>query len=155
MKPIRYPASFAVMALLAVPAQAEIYKCVDTDGHVTYSNVQSKSCKKLNLDPVTSVPPPPTKAGARTPTPESFPRVAEDTQKSRDSDRRRILETELAAEEKQLDQARKDLAEQEAIRNGDERNYQKVLDRLQPFKDKVALHARNVAAIKKEIGNLK
>ena len=43
----------------------------------------------------------------------------------------------------------------EAIRTGDERNYQRVLDRLQPYKDKVALHERNIEALKKEIGNLK
>lgn len=41
------------------------------------------------------------------------------------------------------------------MRSGDERNYQRVLDRLQPFKDKAALHERNIEAIRKEISNLR
>ncbi|MCC6658486.1 MAG: DUF4124 domain-containing protein, partial [Rhodocyclaceae bacterium] len=75
--------------------------------------------------------------------------------KARDNDRRKILDQELATEQKMLDEARKALAEQEAVRTGDERNYQRVLDRLQPYKDKVALHERNIEALKKEIGNLR
>jgi hypothetical protein len=89
------------------------------------------------------------------PSPSGFPKVDGDTQKARDNDRRKILEQELASEQKSLEQAKKELAEQEAIRTGDERNYQRVLDRLQPYKDKVALHERNIEALKKEIGNLK
>jgi hypothetical protein len=77
------------------------------------------------------------------------------TQKARDTDRRRILEEELATEQRALDGAQKQLTEQEAVRYGDERNYQKVLDRLQPFKDKVHLHERNIEALKREIGNLR
>lgn len=95
------------------------------------------------------------KPSARAPTPSTFPKVDGNTQKARDTDRRRILESELGAEQRNLEQARKDLAAQEAARSGDERNYQKVLDRLQPFKDKAALHERNIEAINKEISNLR
>ena len=56
---------------------------------------------------------------------------------------------------KNLEQAKKDLAEQEATRSGGERNYQKVLDRLQPLKDKVALHERNIEAVQKELSRLR
>lgn len=143
----------AFCALVASSAHADIYKCVDADKHVTYSNVSSQNCKKLNLEPVNSTPAQP--AAAKTPTPASFPRVDADAQRSRDTDRRRILETELAAEQRNLEQAKKELAEQEAVRSGDERNYQRVLDRLQPFKDRIALHERNIEAINKEIGRLR
>jgi septal ring factor EnvC (AmiA/AmiB activator) len=152
MKPQGLHFSITLLALVALPAQADIFKCADADGHVTYSNVASKNCKKLNLDPVNSAPA--AKAATRTPTPAAFPKVDDNTQKARDTDRRRILESELAAEQKNFEQAKKDLAEQEAVRSGDERNYQRVLDRLQPFKDKVALHERNIEAIRKEIANL-
>ncbi|MGL4408555.1 MAG: DUF4124 domain-containing protein, partial [Zoogloea sp.] len=47
------------------------------------------------------------------------------------------------------------LAEQEAVRYGDERNYQKVLDRLQPYKDKVQMHERNIEALRRELANLR
>ena len=145
--------STALLMLAAMPAQADIYKCADADGHVTYSNVATKTCKKLNLEPVNT--PPAAKAAVKTPTPAAFPKVDDGAQKARDTDRRRILESELAAEQKNLEEAKKALAEQEAVRSGDERNYQKVLDRLQPFKDKVALHERNLEAIRKEIANLR
>jgi hypothetical protein len=138
-----------------VSAQADIYKCADADGHVTYSNVATKNCRKLNLDPVNTAAPPAGKAAVRTPTPSTFPKVDDNTQKARDTDRRRILEGELSAEQKNLEQAKKELAEQEAVRTGDEKNYQRVLDRLQPFKDRVALHERNLEAIRKEIANLR
>jgi hypothetical protein len=86
---------------------------------------------------------------------ESFPKVDGETQKKRDDERRRILETELANEQQQLEEARQKLAEQEAVRTGDERNYQRFLDRVQPFRDTVANHERNIEAIRREISNLK
>ena len=151
--------SIALLALATLPAQADIYKCADADGHVTYSNVATKNCKKLNLDPVNATPA--AKAAPRTPTPATFPRVDDNTQKSRDTDRRRILESELAAEQKNLEQAKKDLAEQEATVLPNERmqgggiSGGKIQERLQPFKDKAALHERNLEAIRKEIANLR
>ncbi len=41
------------------------------------------------------------------------------------------------------------------MRHGDERNYQRVLDRLKPFQEAVERHERNVAALKKELGALR
>ncbi len=149
--------SFVLLGLaLAVqcgPATAGIYKCVDGQGRITYTNDASnaKGCTQLEEDlPVSSIPslkPPP--AG-----PSNFPRVTPAEQEARDGSRRAILGAELEAEEKALEEARKALTEQEAVRYGNERNYQKMLDRLQPFKDKIELHQRNVEALKKEISNL-
>ena len=144
-----------VAAFFALPAWADVYKCVDDDGHVTYTNTKPSSkakCSALSRDQRVSTVP---GRAAGTPSPVGFPKVDGDTQKARDNDRRKILEQELATEQKNLDQAKKELAEQEAVRTGDERNYQRVIERLQPFKDKVALHERNLEALKKEIGNLK
>jgi hypothetical protein len=147
-------------------ALADIYKCVDDSGHVTYSNVDKKGCKRMILDPISTIPTGPAsapatrpavprQAGTATASPSAFPRVDDDTQKRRDTDRRRILEQELSAEEKNLEQAKKDLTEQEAVRTGDERNYQRVLDRLQPYKDRVAQHERNIESLKRETANLR
>ncbi|MFZ2853537.1 MAG: DUF4124 domain-containing protein [Rhodocyclaceae bacterium] len=146
-----------LLAIFASSARADIYKCTDAEGHVTYSNVATAKCKKLNLDPVNTAPPPRETArdAVKSPTPATFPKVDDSTQKARDTDRRRILESELTTEQKNLEQAKKELAEQEAVRGGDEKNYQRVLDRLQPFKDRVALHERNLEAIRKEIANLR
>jgi hypothetical protein len=147
--------SIWIVAWVALPVWADVYKCVDEDGHVTYTNTKPSpkaKCTALSRDQRVSTVP---GRAANTPSPAGFPKVSGDAQKARDNDRRTILEQELVTEQKNLDQARKELAEQEAVRTGDERNYQRVLDRLQPFKDKVSLHERNLEALKKEIGNLK
>jgi len=133
---------------------------VDAEGRVIYSNTPNnppKGAKKVRCfsDPVTkpaqAAPESQPKPGAS----ESFPKVDGGTQKKRDDERRRILETELANEQQQLEAARQKLAEQEAVRTGDERNYQRFLDRVQPFRDAVANHERNIEAIRREISNLK
>ena len=98
--------SIALLPLLAMEARAQdIYKC-DIDGRVTYSNVPTRNCRRLVLDPVNIAPAP---KAARKATPGDFPKVDDQTQKSRDTDRRRILESELAAEQKNVEQARKAL----------------------------------------------
>ena len=152
-----------LFAIAAGPVRAEIYECVDSSGNKRFTNVKSESagCKPMNLPPVATVPAP-AKAAPRTSdakpqaaAPASFPKVDTPTQQQRDAERRKILEQELANEQKLLDQARKALAEQEAIRLGNERNYQRVLDRLEPFQKKVALHESNIANLRKELSTLR
>ena len=145
---------------LAVSAHAEIYECMDGSGNKRFTNVKSEAagCKPMNLPPVSSVPAPKpgTKPGdSRAATPGSFPKVDPSTQQQRDTGRRKILEQELANEESMLDQAKKALAEQESTRLGNERNYQRVLERLEPYKKKVALHESNIANLRKEMSPLR
>lgn len=147
-----------LLALAAFPAAADIWECVDESGNKRFTNVKSeaKGCKLLNVSPTNTVSPPPVKPGSKTASrPPDFPKVDGNTQKQRDNDRRRILDQELASEQKLLDQARKELAEQESMRLGSERNYQRVLDRLEPFKKKVKLHEDNVANLKRELAGIK
>lgn len=162
--PIRAPL-LGVLLLSSGLAQADVYKCVDAEGGITYTNQKNaaRGCKLLSQDqPVTAVAAPtsrpsgsPAASASANPSPGNFPKVAPETQKSRDSLRRRTLEQELAAEQHNLETAQKQLAEQEATRNGNERNYEKVLERVQPYKDRVADHQRNIEALNKEIANLK
>jgi hypothetical protein len=142
-------------ALLAPPAFAETCKYVDNDGNVTYSNIAIKGAKKLSCFP--DPPPAPANKPAKTatPPPANFPSVDNATQKRRDDSRRKILEEELDQEEQLLFQARKALTEAESVRLGNESNYQKFLDRVQPYKEAVALHEKNVGALKQELSNLK
>jgi hypothetical protein len=151
------------LAALASAATADIWECVDESGNKRFTNIraEAKGCKLLNVGPPNTVPgvqprqksaPAPKPAAAA---PAGFPKVDADTQRERDGDRRRILERELANEEKLLLEARKDLAEQEAIRLGSERNYQRVLDRLEPYRRRVRLHEDNVANLRRELGGLR
>lgn len=155
----------ALLLLASMPLQADVmYQCVDESGHKSFSNIKSTEkgarCTAMDLGTAPAVPAPKA-AAAKTPTPAAFPKVDDNAQKSRDTDRRRILDSELAAEQKNLEQARKDLAEQEANPLPSERiqgggiNGGKVQERVQPFKDKIALHERNIEAIQKEIAKLR
>jgi len=147
------------IALIAGPALAETCKYVDEEGRVIYSNTPNnppKGAKKVRCfsDPAprpAPQEPKPRSSDAR----EGFPKVDGQTQKKRDDERQRILETELSEEQQQLETAKQKLAEQEAIRTGDEQNYQRFLDRVQPYRDAVANHERNLEAIRREISNLK
>ena len=97
----------AIICLCPALAQAEIYKAVDADGHVTYSSTPIKGGKKIILEPLPTMVPP---ARARsTASPEGFPRVDSATQKGRDEMRRKILQEELSTEEKLLEGARQNM----------------------------------------------
>lgn len=146
------------LSLGAGSVLADVYKCVETDAatgqpQVTYTNtVRGKNCTKLSSDlPVSSVPGMKPRAAPPSASGQGFPRVSDSDQRKRDDDRRTILEAELEAEEKALEVARKALADEEAVRHGNERNYQRKLDRVAPFQEKVEQHERNVEAIKKEL----
>ena len=92
----------------------------------------------------------------KAPSPPGFPKVDPGTQKTGDDGRRRILKTNSAGEEKAASEAKAELTRAKWIRTGDERNYQRVLDRLQKYKDnEVERHQKNVAALKKELENVK
>jgi len=137
-------------------AAAEIWECTDANGNKRFTNIASeaKGCRRLNMPPLTTIPAvkrPAPGSKTTTPAPADFPKVDADTQRDRDADRRRILEQELANEEKLLGKARKELEAQESVRLGSERNYQRVLDRLEPYKKKVKLHEDNVTNLRREM----
>jgi hypothetical protein len=139
--------------------QAEIYKRVDAQGHVTYSSEPLKGGKKLELKPL------PTMPGARASqrsTPEDFPRVDSQTQKSRDATRRIILEDELASEEKLLASAHENLTSLEsnpAPLVGPDgipfRNSAKQAEKVKAAQELVNSHEENIKALRTEISNLK
>ena len=147
---IKHMAIMALLMLCSGLAFGEIYKSVDGSGHVTYSNVPTKGATKLNLD--TGTPPP--KKSQRSVSPSDFPRVDNETQKRRDETRRQVLNDELSAETKLLDQAKKELLAAEQTPQGNGAG-QKALERMQNLKDNVTLHQKNIDALNKELGNLR
>jgi hypothetical protein len=162
------PSVAAAVALTLAPvtfAQGTVWRCTDSDGRAHYTNIkkdtEGRSCqvvtKEVSVVPAgqTPVQAANRSAAAQTPTPANFPRVDRETQKARDDGRRRILEDELATEEKSLADAKARLTEQESVRLGEEKNYQRVLDRLKPYQDAVERHERNVSALRREIANLR
>ncbi|WP_306604858.1 DUF4124 domain-containing protein [Azonexus sp.] len=135
---------------LTLAAQT-IYKCTDAAGGVLISNSRvNKNCQAIVSEEHAVIPAPraPAAKASANPTPAGFPRVQEGAQKARDNDRRHILEQELAGEQRNLDQARKELAEQEAMRPGS-------VERTASYRDRVAQFERNIQAIQKELTNLR
>jgi hypothetical protein len=141
-------------------AQAEIYKKIDADGHVTYSSTPTKGSKKLDLGPLTIVPSP---ARARNnATPPDFLKVDSDTQKNRDNLRHKILEEELSTEQKLVEEARQNLMngkeKSEILKDKDGRSYRndaKYEENIKSLQGQVILHEKNVEALKAELHKLK
>ena len=136
-----------------------IWSCRDKDGRTHVTNLKEdttgKNCKVVQQSRVQVVPAASqaAKPGAK-PGPTAFPREDAQVRAAAKSRQREILEKELAREQALLEQARKELAEQEAVRYGDERNYAKVLERLQKYKDSVEVHEKNLESLKRELTNL-
>lgn len=145
-------------------AQTEVFLCVDENGKKEYKNTGAvKGCKRLDLPgltisqpaPVQSVSAPKVATAKPASSPAGFPKVDESTQKTRDADRRQILNDELRTEEQKLAELRKEFNNGEPERRGDERNYAKYQERVALMKDNIARTEKNVEALKREIGNLK
>jgi hypothetical protein len=148
---------FALLCLCHIGwVQAEIYKSVDAEGHITYSSTPSKGAKKLGLESspppsYLSTPPPsdsPRQARAydRPASPSDFPRVDRVTQRNRDSMRRKILGDELHAEEKLLNEARATLQQEKTAGSA---------GKMSPLQEEVTLHEKNIGALKTELSNLR
>lgn len=75
-------------------------------------------------------------------------------QRSRDTDSKRILEAELRKEEDRLSALQREYNGGEPERRGDERNYQKYLDRVTELKSGITRKEADIVAIKREIGKL-
>ena len=61
-----------------------------------------------------------------------------------------VTMTKVEELESALAKAKSELAEQDAIRTGEEKNYQKKLERLKPYEEKVAEFAKQLEALKKQ-----
>lgn len=167
MKPT-FPA-LVLSALIASPAfaQGEIFECVDAQGRKSFTNTgENKGCKRLNVQPLTTVPAPrvpPPAANANPVRPAvdqraaaSFPRVEADAQRARDNDRRRILEDELKAEEDKLAKLRSEFNNGQPERHGDEtRNFARYQERVARMGEDIQRSEANIAALRRELALLR
>lgn len=136
-----------------------IWSCRDKDGRTHVTNLKEdtvgKNCKVVQQSRVQVVPAATQSSkGGSKPAPTAFPREDAKARADAKARQREILERELQREQSLLEQARKELAEQEAVRYGDERNYARVLERLQKYKDAVEVHEKNVESLRRELVNL-
>lgn len=161
--------SFSTLLVLAsAPASAQIYRCVGADGTSTeYINnakdALTRGCKTMQGGNVTvvqgtPVQRPPVRLAAASPSStssSSSPSSGSSEQKTRDSDSRSILESELRKAESKLAEQQKEFNNGEPEKQGIEgRNYQRYLDRVAELKDSMARNVSDIAGLKREISRL-
>ncbi|MCH7343891.1 hypothetical protein LZ017_10920 [Pelomonas sp. CA6] len=163
----KWRAAALILALYATGvsagAQSVVYRCpgppvLYTDA-LTPKEAQEKGCRSIEGTPITVLQAP--KPRAATPASASSPeargsdgRVDPDKQRSRDGERRRVLEQELRDAEERLSALQREYNAGQPERRGDERNYQKYLDRVAELKASIARQESDIQAIKRELSKL-
>ena len=162
-----------LLGLLATAeiAWAEIYKRIDENGRIVYSNIKTTGATRLDISPeVNSIKDERPKANSNTglakqATSESFPRVDKQTQGQRDDKRKEILMAELETEKQALLDAQQAYAEGESKpevyrkQNADGsastfRNMAKYNTKMDALKAEVESHQNNIQMLQKEINAL-
>ncbi|MGQ0597824.1 hypothetical protein [Aquabacterium sp.] len=156
-------AAASILLMVQGPAQAEdkpVYRCpgnLYTDA-LTAKEAAAKGCKTLDGAPITVIQSVIPKGAARSTASSGSSaggeKVSSDDQKARDADRRKILEAELRKEEEALAALQKEYNNGQPDRKGDERNFQKYQDRVNEMKAAITRKEADVAALKREVGNL-
>ncbi len=162
-------------AVLPAVAQERIYRC----GNEYTNQIKGRSgCKLVEGGNVTVVrgtapsnagaapaPSPARPSGGGDSSPYSAPRVSSapsaapriDTpdQRARDSDAKTILEQELRRAEQRQAELQKEYNNGEPERQGNERNYQKYLDRVAEMKASIARNQSDIDGLKRELSRFR
>jgi hypothetical protein len=140
-------------------AQSTVYRCpgppvLYTDG-LTAKEAADKGCRTIEGTPVTVVQTQKSRSPAASEAARESARIEAGQQKSRDDERRRVLENELREAEKRLAATKAEYQDGNGERLGDEaRNYQKYLDRMAQLKASVDRQEADIQALKREITKL-
>jgi hypothetical protein len=150
----------AFLAAAGAASAGPVYRCpgntVSYTDQITPLQARERGCKELEGAPVTVVQPNkprPVPSAASPAAAASRPdqRVDPKEQRERDADARRILEAELRKEEDKLAGLEKEFNNGEPERRGDEKNFQRYLDRVEELKQSIARKKADIAAIKREL----
>ena len=132
-----------------------MYRCPGNEYNNTLSakEAKDKGCKTIEGAPITIIQSVKPRAGAA-PAAGSGPagsKVDPAEQRARDSDARRILEGELKREEDRLAAMKVEYADGQPERQGNEKNYQKYLERVADMKAAIGRKEGDIAALKREL----
>ncbi len=121
--------------------------------NINYNNNRPKLNNSSNLNTGLPTPPPSpflnnTNANTNT---GSFPSINTSVQQQRDNDRKSILAKEVNTEAKKLENLQKEYNNGTPERRGDEKNYQKYLDRVDQLKKDMQRTQGNLEALRKEL----
>lgn len=140
---------FALILLSSISqaiAETNIYKHVDKDGNITFTNRRIPNSEKISIASYSrnSEPGP-----AKSPSNGNAPRVKDTTQKERDTVRRQILQKELSVEEKHFSDTQTHLDQ-----FGDAAEANNPHEKVVQLRNKLFQHQRNITALKKELARL-
>lgn len=165
MTSANFKRSLALLAVLvSAPAWAQdpnkpVYRCpgnpvLYTDS-LSAKEAKDKGCRTLEGAPITVIQSVKPRPGAPVPAVSrgEGSKVDANEQRARDTDARRILESELKKEEEQLAALQKEYNNGEPERRGDEKNFQKYQDRVAEMKASIARKESDIAALRRELGN--
>ena len=149
----------ALLALAAAGAQAAqegvLYRCPNNvfTNTITPKEADAKGCKAMEVQQPTTIPAPKLHPGANAapPTGAAASKVDAQEQKQRDTDARKILQDELIKAQAQLDVLQKEYNNGQPERRGDEKNFQKYLDRTADLKASIARTESDISAITREL----
>jgi predicted RNase H-like nuclease (RuvC/YqgF family) len=139
--------------------QVAVYRCpgppvLYTDA-LTAQEAKAKGCRTIEGAPVTVMQmakPRPVQGTTGASRPEG--KVDPTEQRTRDTDAKRILEAELRREEERLAELQREYNNGEPERRGEERNYQRYIERVAELKTSLARKEEDIAAIKRELAKL-
>ena len=151
--------------LSATWAQAgTVYRCpgppVLYTSEISDKEAKERGCRTIEGAPITVIqgtkPRPATTgtAGGASAARTGEGKVDPAAQRQRDSDARRILEAELKREEDKLAVQKREYNNGEPERRGEERNFQRYMDRVAEMKAGIARTESDIAALKREIAKL-
>jgi predicted RNase H-like nuclease (RuvC/YqgF family) len=150
-----------LMAPLMVSAQT-VYRCpgppvLYTDA-ISAKEAEAKGCRSIEGAPISVVQtpkrapsPPRSEASAER---NERDRVDPNVQKARDSDRRAVLDAELRSAEARLADLKREFADGNPERRGDERNYAKYQERVAELKAAIARQESDIQALKRELAKV-
>ena len=141
------------------PDASVMYRCPGNDykNTITAKEAEKLGCRKVEGAPVTIIQmTKPRASAAAVPAANggSAARVDPVAQRARDSDARRILEGELKTEEAKLAEMEKEFNDGQPERRGDEKNFQKYLDRVAEMRSAIERKQIDIAALRRELQKL-
>ncbi len=157
----------ALLLLTPLLAGAQtVYRCpgppvLYTDT-ISAKEAEARGCRPVEGAPVSVVQTPRRAAPVAQPQASRSPaasgegreRVDPGLQRQRDSDRRLVLENELRSAETKLAELKREYADGNPERRGDERNYAKYQERVAELKAAIGRQESDIAALKRELAKL-
>lgn len=134
------------MIVISLPIQAGVYKHVDAQGNVTYSNVPSGDAKRIDLPSLIVVP--------STQTGDIDDRMTKRRESLKLEEQREKLQDKITEEEKRLNEVKDEYKDGMPDRLGSERNYQRYLDRVERLKEEIKVREKSLNNLREELNQL-